>query len=105
MAAALLVRGELLGGRGPNAEGRGSGSISEPAQEPFLAAAAHLQTCFSTEIMTDRGSIFDPGTTYNRPWTISGRLRGPERSPGGREARSIERAAADWLDSIENPRL
>ena len=46
VAAALLVRGELFGGRGPKAEGRGSGPISEPAQEPFLAAAAHLQTCF-----------------------------------------------------------
>ena len=46
VAAALLVRGELFGGRGPKAEGRGSGSISEPAQGPFLAAAAHLQTCF-----------------------------------------------------------
>ena len=32
VAAALLVKGELFGGRVPRAEGRGSGAISEPAQ-------------------------------------------------------------------------
>ena len=48
----------------------------------------------STEIETDSGSIFGPVSALRR-------LRGPELSPGDREVRSIERAAADWLDSIE----
>ena len=41
----------------------------------------------------------------SRPWMVPGCLRRPGWSPVGREARSIERAAADWLDYIENPRL
>ena len=43
VAAALLVRGELFGGRGPRAEVRGRYQSLRKASE---AAAAYSQTCF-----------------------------------------------------------